>query len=351
MNGLYRSALLRDIRIHAFIAGYLVAAFVTAHLLGVEHKFDPLMYTGTWLTLLLQGAALVLVAVSLYSLRAEQPLRALWLLIQRAALPDTVAGLFMIVSLSIFSGTFTSFKSMLTDLAPFSADPMLAAIDAALHGGDAWRLLPLTPEFTRVIETTYFPMWTFLLLASIAAAVFLPALRSLRTQYIWTYMMTWVLLGNVVASLLMSGGPIYYEAITGSSRFAGLTDYLAENAPLTTGIRGWLWSSYSSASAGPATGISAFPSLHLALTTIFVLQARTIHPWLGWGGAVFGAAIMAGSVHLGWHYAIDGYFSIIATVVIWKVAGWRPARTPVRSSRMCIQPVSATWNAPTISPN
>jgi len=27
-------------------------------------------------------------------------------------------------------------------------------------------------------------------------------------------------------------------------------------------------------------------------------------------------------VHLGWHYAIDGYVSIVATVVIWYSVGW-----------------------------
>lgn len=31
---------------------------------------------------------------------------------------------------------------------------------------------------------------------------------------------------------------------------------------------------------------------------------------------------MIGSVHLGWHYAIDGYVSILAVIVIWKAVGW-----------------------------
>ncbi|HEY8189205.1 MAG TPA: phosphatase PAP2 family protein, partial [Micavibrio sp.] len=39
--------------------------------------------------------------------------------------------------------------------------------------------------------------------------------------------------------------------------------------------------------------------------------------------------MMIGSVHLGWHYAVDGYFSILSTGAIWWATGlwqkrWRP---------------------------
>ena len=39
----------------------------------------------------------------------------------------------------------------------------------------------------------------------------------------------------------------------------------------------------------------------------------------------FAAAIFVGSVHLGWHYAIDAYVSMIAVPAIWKFAGWATA--------------------------
>jgi hypothetical protein len=36
----------------------------------------------------------------------------------------------------------------------------------------------------------------------------------------------------------------------------------------------------------------------------------------------YAVVIFIGSVHLGWHYAIDGYAGIAGTWLIWKFAGF-----------------------------
>ena len=37
---------------------------------------------------------------------------------------------------------------------------------------------------------------------------------------------------------------------------------------------------------------------------------------------VFALITQVGSVHLAWHYAIDGYLAALAIVPIWLLSGW-----------------------------
>jgi TRAP-type C4-dicarboxylate transport system permease small subunit len=62
--------------------------------------------------------------------------------------------------------------------------------------------------------------------------------------------------------------------------------------------------------------------MHLANSTLIVLLASRVHRWLMWAAVAYCGLIQFGFVYLGWHYALDGYFSIAATVMIWKMVGW-----------------------------
>jgi hypothetical protein len=67
-----------------------------------------------------------------------------------------------------------------------------------------------------------------------------------------------------------------------------------------------------------------------------VLLARRVNRTLGWAYAVFALLILVGSVHLAWHYAIDGYFSAIAVLLVWWGSGrtvrwWRARLTEVKA--------------------
>jgi hypothetical protein len=235
--------------------------------------------------------------------------------------------LFTLVSL--FYGAFTTIKTLLPSLAPFGLDPWAANLDATLHGGhDPWRLLqPLLGHHavTRTIQILYLPVWTTALCVLTAMLATSRRLAHLRSRFFWTFLGAWILLGNLAAAAVLTGGPVYYGHLTGdTARFAPLLAYLdfSKGMPLSSvDLQSALWSAYASGSSGVGSGISAFPSLHVAMATLFALTARHIHRALGVAFAAFAVAILAGSVHLGWHYAIDGYASALTVVALWWLAG------------------------------
>jgi hypothetical protein len=61
--------------------------------------------------------------------------------------------------------------------------------------------------------------------------------------------------------------------------------------------------------------------MHLAIPTLFGMVLFASWRPAGLVAFAYVAVILAGSIYLGWHYAIDGYVSIISVGLLWKVAG------------------------------
>lgn len=148
-----------------------------------------------------------------------------------------------------------------------------------------------------------------------------------RMQFFLTFVLIWALLGNVGATLLSSAGPVYYGRVTGlPDPFAPLMAYLRaanETAPVwALNVQNMLWSSYTENGLAIVGGITAMPSMHTATCTSFALIAFANDRRLGYLFAAFAVIIEIAAVHLGWHYAIDGYVAAIGTCLIWLSVGW-----------------------------
>ncbi|MCB5174485.1 phosphatase PAP2 family protein [Microvirga lenta] len=311
---------------------YFIAAQLLAVATGNPHRLRPLMYLTGWLTTVLSCLALYLLGYRIpKALLADprRPLRAILNTVSSLMAPRLLAGGLLLVSLGVFFGTFTSVKNLLPEIVPFWSDPLLADIDEALHGGTApWLLLhPLIgdPETTRAIELTYMLPWSVMMAGTQVLLAIHPKLSQLRGQYYSTYLGAWILLGSGLACIGMSAGPVYYGDVTGDNhRFSALVEYLSFSDGLISsaaGIRNYLWNAYQSKDTWLSSGISAFPSMHVATTTLLALAGWVLNRWLGFALAAFWLVILVSSVHLGWHYAIDGYVSTLCTIAIWMVAG------------------------------
>lgn len=219
---------------------------------------------------------------------------------------------------------FTTFKLAIPQFMPFYADAFLADIDAFLHGGNpgefAHAIVPAWAQYP--LGYLYGPVW-FALWFGLIGFVGLQDNARLRQRYFWSMAMTIFLLGTLAATAFSSVGPIYYAKFVEPERFSALLaairmsavgDYMAQASA-------YLLASYQSDAAGFGTGISAMPSMHLAIVTLNACMLSSLNRLMGMLAWTYVALILLGSVYLGWHYAIDGYFSIAAVGVIWWAMG------------------------------
>jgi PAP2 superfamily len=245
--------------------------------------------------------------------------------------PERIAlALPVLLGMPVAMSVYSSLKRMIPDLVPYRFDETFWRLDHWLHfGHDPWRLLqPLlgTPSVTATISLLYHQTWlSLMILIWIWQACSLSRPR-LRLQFLIAYLLVWVLLGNFGAVMLSSAGPPYYAEVTGlASPYAELFDYLkhadASHDVWSVKLQRLLWASHLSGGHGVGTGISAMPSVHVATTTLFTLLALSYGSVIGAVFVVYLAIIVVGSIHLGWHYAVDSYLSILLTVALWRGIG------------------------------
>jgi hypothetical protein len=154
-----------------------------------------------------------------------------------------------------------------------------------------------------------------------------------RTQYLLTYTGVWIVIGSILAFLLPSAGPCFFDTLAGPApQFQALTATLSDaqtklGIPLTSlSNQASLLQLRTSPLLAVGGGISAMPSVHNALAALFAIGGFQINRKLGYFLSAYAAIIWFGSIHLGWHYAVDGIVAIALTFGIWRVCGRIAAR-------------------------
>jgi hypothetical protein len=299
----------------AFLAAYVLAALVLAPgaLIGLAFTYFRQMY-------LLVGILIVALPIAGAVLKPRSPLGMAAEIIRRGGMRLSV----VVVCFCLGMAAFTTFKIAIPAIVPFYADELFADIDAALHfGNPGEHLHALLPGWVaEPIVTAYTFLW-FSLWFGLLGFVALHDDSALRRRYFWSMALTMVLLGTIGATAFSSVGPIFYDAFIPGDRFAPLLAALRDTAAgdLTFQTAGYLLSAYRGEGGIIGTGISAMPSMHLAIVTLNALMLGSLNRWAGLAGWAYVALILIGSVYLAWHYAIDGYFSIAVVPLIWWLAG------------------------------
>ncbi|MCI2399563.1 phosphatase PAP2 family protein [Aliiroseovarius subalbicans] len=244
-----------------------------------------------------------------------------------------------VILCTAFFLVFTMLKTTMPFIWPFWADPMFAALDRVLHlGADPWVWTHGFAERISIAtaDRIYMAAW-------LVPAMYLPVLLILFdgdqtriNRFIWLYAFAWIGLGNLLALAFLSAGPVYFDRLFDPDLFTALPPAL-DAAGITDSAIGRtqtkLWRAFQSSAQEAGSGISAFPSVHVGMVTVFALYLFERHRLMVIPGIALVATFQFLSVYLGWHYAVDGYASILLVVALWIAMRKRPvsANIPEKS--------------------
>jgi hypothetical protein len=250
----------------------------------------------------------------------------------RSALSDPyllTARVAPILMMPFFFASFSVLKMLMPRYIPFWGDEPFAAMDRLLFfGQQPWEITHAifnSVEATRTLDLFY-SVWVLLLSLAIAGfALFAP--RKERARFFLSFGGAWFFLGFIGAWLGSSAGPCFLAYLNSpiAPEFAGLMERLnaASNAMDTKAQavewQQMLWRGYETQNYAFGMGISAMPSLHNAIAVLYVFMAFRFGKLLGLVMAAYAVVILVGSVHLGWHYAVDGIFAAFGMWGIWWV--------------------------------
>ena len=222
-------------------------------------------------------------------------------------------------------------KMQIPHIMPFYLDDLFAAADRLLFlGRQPWEVTHAlfgSTGATMVIDRLY-TLWVFGL--SVAIGYFaLIAPRSERARFFLNFTAIWIVLGVFGAYIGSSAGPCFLASMASPSapEYAGLMERLVSidaalkaNGDMGLGALQWqhmLWSAHETDTIAFSMGISAMPSLHNAIAFLYVLLAFRIGRVAGIIASLFALTTFVGSVHLGWHYAVDGLVAFAGTYAVW----------------------------------
>lgn len=247
---------------------------------------------------------------------------------RRLARPEVLASLPLLAVAIAFMPFFSTLKSMIPLFNDFGWDPVFIAWDRALFlGRDAADVLqPLLghPLVTALLAVLYHA-WIMLIYVGVLFFLFYRAAAPVTRQYFLCFVLIWTVIGGGLATAFASVGPCFVGPIFGDATFDTHMAYLRaanEQVPvLTLNVQDMLLQWYREGERGLGSGITAMPSMHVAMAQLSWLGMRRVSRTAGWWFFAFFVVIWIGSVHLAYHYAVDGLISVIATTALWFASG------------------------------
>jgi hypothetical protein len=233
-------------------------------------------------------------------------------------------GIPMVLIMMCFMYVFANVKAAIPILNPLSWDTYFSELDRTLHfGTQPWvwlqPLLGYAP-ITFLININY-NLWFLVTWMMWVHFAFAGRPSELRTRFFLSFFALWIIVGSLLAIAFSSAGPCFYGRLGFTpDPYADLMTYLRgvneTYAIWAIPVQDELWQGYVDNSV-IVRGISAMPSMHNGSALLFALAGYQVSRFAGRLLSAHAILIFIGSIHLGWHYAVDSYLAWVLTLVIW----------------------------------
>lgn len=297
---------------------------------GIYPSLSPILANARLFLLFTIGLATVDATIQLVKHKPDSPLahfkaRYFGSNARAVALAGAPALALCIVLLPFFS----KMKAAIPLFNTYSWDDTFIAWDRAIFMGyDAWEVMqpvlgyPLVTGFLALL----YQLWFLLLYPGVMFFAFMSVDPVLRRQFFLSYILSWTVIGGAMATWLASVGPCFVGPLLGDERFDDQMAYLYEaneTVPIMVlPVQEMLLEWFHADANGLGSGITAMPSMHVAIAFLFWLAMRKISVKAGHAFGIFFAITWISSVHLAYHYAVDGLVSVIAVAAIWWFSRW-----------------------------
>lgn len=258
------------------------------------------------------------------------------------------AGLPIFFAVFLFMYDFAVVKANISGFQPFAWDKTFDQWDAALHFGfRPWELLQPVVGYVPVtfLLNLNYNAWFLAMNMFMVHYAFMAAPGESRSRFFLTFMLIWMIGGGFLATVLSSAGPCYFGAGRlglSPDPYAGLMAYLRhanDQIPIwSVSTQDMLWSFREQGSA--FGGVSAMPSMHNGTALLFILASAGFPLWVRLLVILHAILVFIGSVHLGWHYAVDAYLAWGVTLFVWwavkPLVNWWEASPQARDFQTAI---------------
>jgi hypothetical protein len=275
-------------------------------------------------------------ALSFYSGLLLACAYAVYCLVRPAARTDLVSRAFWLLIACVLTALifpfFAMFKELVLPMRGFLWDRTFAHMGRTIFGHSPWTFthhLFGSVLGTRVLDLAYRSLLPLMFGLPLVSAVLVTDAR-LRFRILFTWTVSWIVIGTLAGWYFASAGPCYYNNfIAHDPDYAELLRRLAdigrqaaaEGHPIASlQYQSGLLLTYRTHDFAPGGGISAMPSMHVAMTTLVAIVAFGVNRWLGAFFTVIAFAVWLATIHFGWHYFVDGPVGASMMAALWMLA-------------------------------